>query len=107
LISDDGRFRYVGGEAPLDEARSQRAQALALAAIGCLPPAIGYVGVALVLGAASDGSADVVIEVNPRLTTSYLGLRRLLSTNLAAAMLSVADGSTVELRLARSHVRFE
>lgn len=107
LLSDDGRFRYLGGEASLDDARSPRAQGLALAAIAGLPPALGYVGVDLVLGDATDGSDDVVIEVNPRLTTSYLGLRRLLSTNLAAAMLSVADGEGVELCFARSHVRFD
>jgi predicted ATP-grasp superfamily ATP-dependent carboligase len=107
LLSDDGQFRYLGGETPLDENQSQRAQALALAALDCLPPVVGYVGVDLVLGAAGDGSDDVVIEINPRLTTSYLGLRRLLSTNLAAVMLSVAEGGSVELRWARSHVRFD
>ena len=107
LLSDDGRFRYQGCETPLDESRSQRAQTLALAAIACLPPAVGYVGVDLVLGTANDGRDDVVIEINPRLTTSYLGLRQLLSTNLAAAMRSVADGDHVELCQARSHVRFD
>jgi predicted ATP-grasp superfamily ATP-dependent carboligase len=105
-ISDDGRFRYLGGEAPLDEARSRRAQELALAAIGSFPPAVGYVGVDLVLGAAADGRQDVVIEVNPRLTTSYIGLRQLIRTNLAAAMLAVAEGKPVDLPLARPHVTF-
>ena len=68
---------------------------------------IGYVGVDLVLGVAGDGGDDAVIEINPRLTTSYLALRRLLRTNLAAAMLAVARGDHVELCRERSHVRFD
>jgi predicted ATP-grasp superfamily ATP-dependent carboligase len=106
-ISDDGRFRYLGGEAPVDPVRSRRAQSLAAAAIDCLPPTVGYVGVDLVLGEAADGSDDVVIEVNPRLTTSYVGLRRLVRTNLAAAMLAVAEGQGIEFSLARPHVTFD
>jgi tyramine---L-glutamate ligase len=33
-----------------------------------------------------------VIEVNPRLTTSYVGLRAAAKTNLAVAMIRVAEG---------------
>jgi predicted ATP-grasp superfamily ATP-dependent carboligase len=107
LLSADGQFRYLGSETPLDQHRAQRAQSLAMAAIRCLPPASGYVGVDLVLGDADDGSDDRVIEINPRLTTSYLALRQLLRTNLAAAMLAIARGEQVELCLERSHVRFD
>jgi predicted ATP-grasp superfamily ATP-dependent carboligase len=40
-----------------------------------------------------DGPAgDVVVEINPRLTTSYVGLRALAVDNLVAAMLRVAEG---------------
>jgi predicted ATP-grasp superfamily ATP-dependent carboligase len=46
----------------------------------------------LVLGADPAGRDDHVIEVNPRLTTSYLGLRRALEANLAGAMLRLATG---------------
>jgi predicted ATP-grasp superfamily ATP-dependent carboligase len=106
-ISNEGRFRYLGGEAPLDPVRFRRAQSLALAAIGCLPPTIGYIGVDLVLGESADGSDDVVIEVNPRLTTSYIGLRRLVQTNLAAAMLAVAEGQVIDLSQARPSVTFD
>ena len=105
-LSSDGTFRYLGGAAPLETHLAQRAQRLALAALACLPPTQGYVGVDLVLGDADDGASDVVIEVNPRLTTSYLGLRRLLKTNLAAAMIAAATGQSVELRFARQAVEF-
>ena len=38
-----------------------------------------------------------VIEINPRLTTSYVGLRALASCNLAAALLNVVAGQKPRL----------
>jgi predicted ATP-grasp superfamily ATP-dependent carboligase len=105
-LSGDGRFRYLGGETPLATALAGRAQGLALAAIASLPPTIGYLGVDLVLGDNPAGRADVVVEINPRLTTSYVGLRQLLRTNLAGAMLAVAEGQAAELVPERRVVAF-
>lgn len=96
-ISDDGSFRYQGGAGPLPERLNRRAQILTHLAIKVMPPAIGYVGVDLILGEAEDGSQDYVIEINPRLTTSYVGLRMLSETNLAQAMLDVAQGREPQL----------
>ena len=61
----------------------------------------------LVLGDADDGSLDVVIEINPRLTTSYIGLRALLPQNLPALMVSMAEGSRVEVELTERLVEFD
>jgi predicted ATP-grasp superfamily ATP-dependent carboligase len=97
ILSRDGRFRYRGGEVPLPEAACRRAARLARMVVAALPATCGYIGIDLVLGAAEDGSADRVLEVNPRLTTSYLGLRRIAQGNLAEAMLRVARGERVEL----------
>ena len=44
------------------------------------------------LGDATDGSGDHAIEINPRLTTSYVGLREVAAVNLAWAMAGVAQG---------------
>jgi tyramine---L-glutamate ligase len=88
-VSDDGRFHYLGGSLPLDEELSERAVALSRRAVDCIPGLLGYVGVDLVLGDAQDGSADWAIELNPRLTTSYIGLRVLARVNLAQLMLQV------------------
>ena len=105
-LSSDGRFTYKGGSRILEPPLVQRATTLADRALAALPSAVGYVGVDLVLGKAGDGSEDVVIEVNPRLTTSYVGLRTIAESNLAAAMLEVATGRSTTLRFSDSAVEF-
>ena len=96
-LSADGRFTYLGGALIRDKFLAQRARALAIQAADAMPPAAGYVGVDVVLGAAADGSDDVVIEVNPRLTTSYIGLRAAVKQNLVQAMLDCAAGRDVQV----------
>jgi predicted ATP-grasp superfamily ATP-dependent carboligase len=106
-ISDDGRLRYLGGELPLAAGLAERATALAEQAIGALPPAIGYVGVDLVLGRDPRGSEDVVIEVNPRFTTSYVGLRAAATTNLAEAMWLIANGELRRVEFSDIRLEFD
>ncbi len=105
-LSDDGRFRYLGGALPVPENMERRGQALAIAAVRSLPMTIGYVGVDLVMGDDPDGSEDVVIEINPRITTSYVGLRRASRKNLAAAMIDGAMGNDFELLFDMEPVEF-
>jgi len=90
-LSNDGRFRYQGGSLPLPTPLAQRATKLALQAVAGIDGMAGYVGVDLVLG--DDG--DYLIEINPRLTTSYLGLRQLCQQNLAELMLQCALGESI------------
>lgn len=99
-LSADGRFTYRGGSLVRDAEWAQRARSLALQAIAAMPPARGYVGVDLVLGEAPDGRDDVVIEINARVTTSYVGLRAAIATNLAGAMLQCIAGERPELHVA-------
>jgi predicted ATP-grasp superfamily ATP-dependent carboligase len=91
-LSTDGRFHYQGGRVPLPPSLAVRAQRLAARAVAAIPGLCGYVGVDLVLGEPTDGSNDAVIEINPRLTTSYVGLRRLARCNLAEAILAAGLG---------------
>ena len=105
-LSDDGRFTYLGGAIIREAALACRAVALAARALDALPAAYGYVGVDVVLGDASDGSEDVVIEVNPRLTTSYVGLRAAVEENLAQAILDAARGGAPALTLRHAEVQF-
>ena len=95
-LSDDGRFHYLGGKVPLSHHYADRAANLASQAVIAFPGLAGYVGVDLVLGENPDGSDDYVIEINPRLTTSYIGLRRLAKSNLASAMLDIVRGIAVD-----------
>jgi predicted ATP-grasp superfamily ATP-dependent carboligase len=106
-LSDDGEFRYLGGSLPLPPEFAARATTLASRAVATLPDPLGYLGVDLVLGKSADGSEDVVIEINPRLTTSYVGLRALARENLAAAMLDVAGGRTPRLSFADRQLEFD
>jgi predicted ATP-grasp superfamily ATP-dependent carboligase len=106
-LSADGRFRYLGGRIPLEKELGIRATELARRAIQQLPGLLGYVGVDLVLGKPSDGSQDYVIEINPRLTTSYIGLRALTEGNLAEAILCAATGEEIpNVRWMSASVRF-
>jgi predicted ATP-grasp superfamily ATP-dependent carboligase len=106
-LSADGRFRYAGGELPMPAPQATRAARLARSAVEAVPGIAGYVGVDVVLGEAQDGSADWVIEINPRLTTSYLGLRELAEQNLAEMLARVVSGEAIDPPRWRSgRVRF-
>jgi len=89
MLSDDGWFQYRGGRLPMAPRLAERAVRIATAAVKCVPGLRGYVGVDVVLG---DDGRDWAIEINPRLTTSYVGLRALARFNLAAAMLAAVRG---------------
>ena len=93
MLSADGRFRYEGGQLPLPSPWKVRAVHLGFRAIAGISGLQGYVGVDVVLG--EDGR-DFAIEINPRLTSSYLGLRQLARDNLAAVWLRMAQGEFVE-----------
>jgi predicted ATP-grasp superfamily ATP-dependent carboligase len=106
LLAEDGTFRYLGGELPLPGAQAARARRLALRAIAALPALRGFAGVDLLLHG-REGAGDVVVEVNPRLTTSYAGLRVLARTNLAAVFLeTVTGGAAPAPRWRDARVRF-
>ncbi|MAT71508.1 MAG: hypothetical protein CMJ58_18530 [Planctomycetaceae bacterium] len=102
--SVDGRFTYLGGATIDERPLAERARQLAGQALAALPPATGFVGVDLVLGNAPAG--DAVIEVNPRLTTSYVGLREVVAENLAAAMIAARHGDVPECLAVRDGVEF-
>lgn len=94
ILSDDGRFHYLGGRLPLPAPLNARARDLARGALATVPGLLGHVGIDLILGHDPAGRDDVAIEINPRLTTSYVGLRALAEANLAEALVSIATGST-------------
>jgi predicted ATP-grasp superfamily ATP-dependent carboligase len=105
-LSEDGRFSYRGGAIIREPGLAVRATALAARALDAMPPAHGYVGVDLVLGADPDGGGDAVIEVNPRLTTSYVGLRAIARSNLAENILLMCEGRNMQISASDAAVEF-
>jgi hypothetical protein len=95
-------FAYRGGATPLDHPQAGRAVEAALRACRALPGLRGYIGVDVVLTA----SDAVVIEVNPRLTTSYLGVRAAIDANVAGLALAACAGELPASRPVRRHVRY-
>jgi tyramine---L-glutamate ligase len=73
---------YVGGAVPLDHHLKTEAFAAAKRLVESFGTLRGYVGVDIVL--AKDKA--YLIEVNPRLTTSYIGLRKIANFNVADAI---------------------
>lgn len=97
FLSDDGRFFYRGGRIPARNVDQASIQAAALAACRCVPGLRGYVGVDLIVPADANTS-PIVVEINPRLTTSYLGYRALATENLAESMLPGRANRPIEWR---------
>jgi predicted ATP-grasp superfamily ATP-dependent carboligase len=82
------RLGYHGGRVPLDHPLRPLAFRRAGEVVAAIPGLKGYVGIDMVL---TDRDA-VVIEVNPRVTTSYVGLRKVLRQNPAALIIEAARG---------------
>jgi len=75
---------YSGGAAPFGHPLRAEAFEVAEKLVKSFPDLRGYVGVDFVL---TEDEA-VAIEVNPRLTTSYVGLRRVVNFNSAQAIVN-------------------
>ncbi len=86
-------FQYCGGRLPLSPELQPLAIELAQRAVASVSGLHGYVGVDLLL---ADPTSGVVVEINPRLTTSYVGLRRLTQQNLMLTMLRLLAGERGE-----------
>jgi len=99
FYSDGDQPRLVGLERFDQPAASARGTALAIRAIEACSRALadpgaaaGWVGVDMILGDRDDGRADRVLEVNPRLTTSFVGLSARSDGSLVRAIIDAAEG---------------
>jgi predicted ATP-grasp superfamily ATP-dependent carboligase len=108
LVRVGRRFSYLGGCTPLDHPLACRAIDVALRACRASPGLRGYIGVDLVL----TRSEAFVIEVNPRLTTAYLGVRSALGqscsngSNIAGMAIAACAGHLPEVPPLQRRVRF-
>jgi predicted ATP-grasp superfamily ATP-dependent carboligase len=109
---ENGRLCYLGGVVGGLEARRPVLAPIAAQVAAAVPGLWGYVGIDLV----DRPQGPAVVEVNPRLTTSYVGLRQAIGTNPAALVLGLLErrireleqplaGRTVELAVGQAHER--
>ncbi len=85
-LSSDGRFRYLGGRIPYERHGADEVRTIVAQACHTLEDMSGYVGFDLIVPLGRS-EQPVLVEINPRLTTSYLGYRHLAIDNLAARLL--------------------
>ncbi|UTB31914.1 MAG: ATP-grasp domain-containing protein [Methanobacterium sp. ERen5] len=82
------KVSYHGGKVPYDHDLSVLAKDIAKQAVELFEGIMGFVGVDLILG------EDEVhlVEINSRLTTPYVALRRITNINLGRALMNSVDG---------------
>lgn len=90
-LSGDGRFAYLAGQVPADEPCREAIETLVRAAGEDVGGLRGYIGFDLLLPDLNP-HAPLLVEINPRLTTSYLGYRVLAGANLAPYVLGLDAG---------------
>lgn len=82
-------FEYLGGTVPAEISSAARSavQDLARQICASIPGLCGYVGLDLILPENRD-TDPVVVEINPRLTTSFVGYQRLCRDNLGQRLVT-------------------
>jgi hypothetical protein len=103
LASPSENSEYMGGLVPFSHRLEKEALRAAQAAVESIKGLKGYVGVDLVL----TEKEAFIMEVNPRLTTSYIGLRKVVNFNPAKAILgAVLNGKLPENVATKGYVFF-
>jgi predicted ATP-grasp superfamily ATP-dependent carboligase len=101
-VAAGAAFAYRGGSTPFSHPLAAAAADTAVRTCATIPGLRGYIGVDLVLADAG----PLVIEVNPRLTTAYLGVRAVLDDNLAALALAACRGTLPAPPIVRGRAQF-
>jgi predicted ATP-grasp superfamily ATP-dependent carboligase len=99
-VREDGPILYLGGETPVDHPRGDEMVASAVKAIGVLG-CQGYVGVDLVLA-----DKPYVVDVNPRITTSIVGIAACMEEEIADILVRASRGTAPSSVRLNGRVRF-
>lgn len=86
ILEEEGRFRYCGGTTPVDHPRRDELINAAIQAVhvlGCQ----GYVGVDIVLA-----DKPYIVDVNPRPTTSLVGIAQIMEEEIAQLLVDASYG---------------
>ena len=100
-INPDGSFHYLGGETPVHPEREQEIISTAkkvIEVLGCQ----GYCGVDMVVA-----DKVYVIEVNPRITTSLVGIASCMKEEIADLLVAASKGQGPDSVHLTGRVRFD
>lgn len=92
----EGRFHLLGCQVNALQDPDGRWQDLCTRIATALPGLWGYAGIDLIL----QGDTPLILEINPRLTLSYVGLSRALGGSIATRVAAVACGESSLERVA-------
>jgi predicted ATP-grasp superfamily ATP-dependent carboligase len=97
---EDGQFSYLGGETPLDHPGRDEILGIARKAVtvlGCQ----GYAGVDMVVA-----DTAYVVDVNPRITTSVIGIAAVMEEEIAQILVDASHGGGPDEVHYRGRARF-
>ncbi|MCP1662537.1 MAG: ATP-grasp domain-containing protein [Methanocalculus sp. MSAO_Arc1] len=83
---DDGIITYLGGETPIEHPRAEEIRETAekvVTTLGCQ----GYIGIDMIVG-----ERITVVDVNPRITTSLIGIAGVMEEEIADLLIKASEG---------------
>ena len=92
VLSPDGRFQFLAGALPAWSPAIDQMTLMVDACRSLLPQLAGYIGFDFVVPRDAPEN-PLLVEINPRLCTSYLGYRAKTKENLAGRMLGIGAGA--------------
>ncbi len=98
IITVDRKLSYHGGQIPCQPEIVARVEPVAAKLADAFGTFSGYVGADLLVDLTvphNDETSIVVVEINPRLCTSYIGYRTFAADNLAAWMLQTNSETNI------------
>ncbi len=102
------RLQYQGGRGPWWPVPKEAIDQFAKKIIDSIPgKPCGWIGIDFIVSKNLPGEPELIaIEINPRLTTSYLGVRAIVDENIPQLMESIVDGVSAKYTLKKSTVHF-
>jgi len=100
-VGQDGHFHYLGGETPVTHPMQEEISAAAVKAttvLGCQ----GYVGVDMIVA-----DRVYVVDVNPRPTTSIVGIAACMEEEIADILVQASKGGGPDAVHLRGRVKFD
>jgi predicted ATP-grasp superfamily ATP-dependent carboligase len=102
LANPKGESQYIGGCVPLEHPLSAKACSIVERLIESIPGLRGYVGVDVLFS-----ENDVyIVDVNPRLTTSFIGLHAVADFNVAQAIIDSVTSAKLPKKIHNQYVAF-